>query len=473
MEVENDQGVQQAMNNDNLIDVTPEKDGGVLKKIIREGTGEETPSSGDKVFAHYVGKLLDGTVFDSSRERDALFDFTLGEGSVIKGWDIGIATMKKGEIAELTCKPEYAYGKAGSPPKIPPDATLIFEIELHDWNLEDLSTSHDGGIQRKIITKGEGYAKPNDGASVEVHLIGKWNNNVFEDREVTFTIGEGSESNILESIEHAIQSFKKGERSLIKLKPKYAYGDKGEPSLNIPPNADIEYEIHLKNFEKAKGSWEMDSDEKLEQSEISKNKGTTYFKAEKYSLAVKQYKKIIDFLEYETSLSDDDMKKRNSLMIAGYLNLALCNLKLNNYLEAIKYCDKVIELDPENEKGYFRRGMAYFSQNEFELSKKDFQSVLNIDPKNKAAHNQILNCNNKIKAQLDKERKTYRNMFEKFAKQDLEEMKKNQDGSLKTGVWMGPENEKNDVTMVGDSLEAGPVPGEEGSMNTEIDRAPA
>jgi FK506-binding protein 4/5 len=77
---------------------------------------------------HYVGKLLDGTVFDSSRERNQPFTFRLGEGMVIKGWEKGIASMRKGEIALLTCKPEYAYGKAGSPPKIPADATLQFEV---------------------------------------------------------------------------------------------------------------------------------------------------------------------------------------------------------------------------------------------------------------------------------------------------------------------------------------------------------
>lgn len=54
-------------------------------------------------------------------------------GSVIKAWDLGVATMKKGELARLTCKPEYAYGKNGSPPKIGPDATLIFEVELFEW----------------------------------------------------------------------------------------------------------------------------------------------------------------------------------------------------------------------------------------------------------------------------------------------------------------------------------------------------
>lgn len=456
-------------------DISPNNDGGIWKEIIREGTGEEFPSTGDVVSVHYVGRLLDGTIFDSSRDRGELFEFSLGKGSVIKGWDVGVATMKKGEVALLTCKPEYAYGEAGSPPKIPSNATLVFEVELFDLIWEDLSANKDGGIQRKIITSGEGgMGKPNDGAYVEVHLLGKVNDNVFEDKDINFVIGEGSENGIVEGVEQAVQKFKKGERSLIKLKPQYAFGAEGKLSENIPPNAEIEYEITLKNFEKAKGLWEMDSDEKLEQSEISKTKGTNYFKAGKYNLAIKQYKKIVHCLEYENSLADEDQKKRNALILAVYLNLALCNLKLENHLKVVKFCDKALDIDPGSEKGLFRRAQAYFFLKEYDLAKKDFQAVLNIDSNNKAAHNQILNCNNKIKAQLDKERQTYLNMFEKFAKQDLENMKKNQNGSMTTGVWMGPENEdKSEVTIVGDSLEAGPVPGEEGSLNSDTDRAPA
>ena len=57
----------------------------------------------------------------------------LNTGSVIKAWDLGVATMKCGELAMFTCKPKYAYGKKGSPPKVPPNATLIFEIELFEW----------------------------------------------------------------------------------------------------------------------------------------------------------------------------------------------------------------------------------------------------------------------------------------------------------------------------------------------------
>ena len=112
-----------------LIDVTEAQDGGILKEIKTEGSGG-TPQPGDKVIAHYTGTLEDGTKFDSSRDRGTPFDFTIGRGQVIKGWDQGFATMKKGERAVLTIKSDYGYGDRGSPPKIPGGATLLFDVEL-------------------------------------------------------------------------------------------------------------------------------------------------------------------------------------------------------------------------------------------------------------------------------------------------------------------------------------------------------
>ena len=106
---------------------------GILKEIIKEGQGDEQALTNDKVYVHYVGTLLDGTKFDSSRDRNEKFSFDLGRGQVIKAWDIGVATMRRGEICRLTCKSEYAYGENGSGEKIPPGATLIFEVELFDF----------------------------------------------------------------------------------------------------------------------------------------------------------------------------------------------------------------------------------------------------------------------------------------------------------------------------------------------------
>ena len=79
---------------------------------------------------HYVGTLTDGSKFDSSRERGLGFTFKLGAGQVIKGWDQGVAGMKVGQVRKLTIPPELAYGTRGFSPVIPPNSTLIFEVEL-------------------------------------------------------------------------------------------------------------------------------------------------------------------------------------------------------------------------------------------------------------------------------------------------------------------------------------------------------
>ena len=112
---------------DGFIDISG--DGGLLKKILQEGSGDY-PSAGDEVKAHYTGTLLDGTKFDSSRDRNKEFNFTLGRGQVIKGWDEGFASMKLGEKAILQCRSDYAYGERGSGAKIPGGATLNFDVEL-------------------------------------------------------------------------------------------------------------------------------------------------------------------------------------------------------------------------------------------------------------------------------------------------------------------------------------------------------
>ena len=83
---------------------------------------------------HYVGTLTaDSSKFDSSRDRDDTFKFDIGGGQVIKGWDKGVATMKKGEKSILRCTSEYGYGASGSPPNIPGGASLDFEVELFGW----------------------------------------------------------------------------------------------------------------------------------------------------------------------------------------------------------------------------------------------------------------------------------------------------------------------------------------------------
>ena len=99
------------------------------KEDIKLGTGEEA-KPGDKVSVHYSGTLTDGTKFDSSIDRGTPFEFTIGEGSVIQGWEIGVTGMKVGGKRKLTIPPDLGYGSEGAGDDIPPNSTLVFEIEL-------------------------------------------------------------------------------------------------------------------------------------------------------------------------------------------------------------------------------------------------------------------------------------------------------------------------------------------------------
>ena len=100
-------------------------------KFVDEKSGKgPAAKSGDEVRVHYVGTLVDGTKFDSSRDRNQPFDFPLGGGQVIRGWDEGVAGMRVGGLRKLIVPPSLGYGEQGAGDKIPPNATLIFTIEL-------------------------------------------------------------------------------------------------------------------------------------------------------------------------------------------------------------------------------------------------------------------------------------------------------------------------------------------------------
>jgi peptidylprolyl isomerase len=104
---------------------------GLKVEILQEGKGP-VPQKGQTVVVHYTGTLVDGKKFDSSRDRGQPFSFPLGAGQVIRGWDEGIGMLKVGSRARLTIPPQLGYGARGAGGVIPPNATLIFDVELLD-----------------------------------------------------------------------------------------------------------------------------------------------------------------------------------------------------------------------------------------------------------------------------------------------------------------------------------------------------
>ncbi len=125
---------QEEINNtiNSKFDNLQETDSGLRYVITEENPDGEQPQVGDNVSVHYEGRLIDGTVFDSSFKRNKPIEFPLGQRRVIAGWDEGIALMKKGEKATLVIPPDLGYGPRGAGGVIPPNAYLIFDVELVD-----------------------------------------------------------------------------------------------------------------------------------------------------------------------------------------------------------------------------------------------------------------------------------------------------------------------------------------------------
>lgn len=102
---------------------------GLQYAVLQPGTGAQ-PQPGQTVSVHYTGWLTDGTKFDSSRDRNAPLEFPIGQGRVIRGWDEGVAPMKIGEKRTLVIPPDLGYGARGAGGVIPPNAILVFNVEL-------------------------------------------------------------------------------------------------------------------------------------------------------------------------------------------------------------------------------------------------------------------------------------------------------------------------------------------------------
>eukprot|EP00668_Euglena_longa_P014933 GGOE01018972.1.p1 GENE.GGOE01018972.1~~GGOE01018972.1.p1 ORF type:complete len:464 (-),score=128.36 GGOE01018972.1:219-1580(-) len=397
------------------------KDGKLVKVIQTAGTGWEKPSSGAEVTVHYTGTLTDGTVFDSSRERDSPFVFKLGEGQVIRGWDEGVKTMKKGERATLRCAPEYAYGETGSPPKIPPNATLNFDVELLSWTeWKDVSANYkkDGTVMKKELVKGEGYETPDFDTIVVVSWklsVDGTNEAVEEKANVTTSIGS---EGIPTGLETGIESMKKGEKALIKIHPSV----RGTPEVHpvppsVPHDAVVVYEVTLHSFDQAPKSWKLkNASEKFEWANKRRAEGNELFKQGKVDGAKKKYKASLDFISSDYQMSDKEKEEAKGIKVLVHLNLAACEIKKGDWKTVLEDCNKVLELQPANAKALLRRGKAYNEMNQWFEAKADLQQVIDLVdcPEASDAKKELAKVVKKIKDQDAKDKRVFGGMFSRI-----------------------------------------------------------
>jgi len=469
---------------------------GITKEIITEADSAnwKKPKSGDDVTVHYVGTLeSDGTEFDSSRARAKPFNFLLGKGQVIQGWDKGVATMKQGEIAKFTLSPEFAYGEAGSEPKIPPNATLVFEVELISWVSKD-DLFQDGGVIKDEIHEGTGWKKPKEGDEIMITLkvTDKEETVLEEKKDFEYVLGSGALGNIAKACDKALTSMKKGEEAKLTCTKEYAGDDKADGTIislsldqiyetrdcsfakdkslmkkqvgegegyDMPKDAStvklkvvgatdgaaalpgfaattldftagngqvcdalesvvvdmkkgekavltctnpslcVEDKLGLKEikaekvvltlelveFEKAKDTWNMSEDEKLEFGVARKETGSDLFKRGRITLALERYKKVIDLFNHTDNFKEENKAKAKDLKKVCELNLAACHIKVKDYSAAKKSCTNVLKDERENVKALFRRAQADIALKNYMDAMADLKKCIELDSQNKAA----------------------------------------------------------------------------------------
>ncbi|HEX9922067.1 MAG TPA: FKBP-type peptidyl-prolyl cis-trans isomerase [Anaerolineae bacterium] len=228
---------------------------GLQYVITEEGSGE-APQAGDIVEVHYSGTLTDGTEFDSSYERGEPIRFPLGLGQVIPGWDEGIGLLNVGSKAKLVIPPELAYGEAGAGGVIPPNATLVFEVELVDILpgppeapsevAEADYTTTDSGLQYYDFEAGEGDS-PESGQTVVVHYTGwledgtMFDSSLMRGEAFEFPIGQGR---VIPGWDEGVGSMKIGGKRQLVIPAELAYGERGAGGV-IPPDAVLVFEVEL------------------------------------------------------------------------------------------------------------------------------------------------------------------------------------------------------------------------------------
>ncbi|WAR02281.1 FKBP5-like protein [Mya arenaria] len=380
------------------VDCTPNKDGGVIKKLLKTGIGEEFPNYGDRVYFRYTAykgdEMTEENIFDSSEKDGELFEYDCLRGKVIRGFELAVLSMRPGERSLIYLSADWGFGKSGAPPKVPENSSVIFDTEI---------------------------------ISVESHIRGECDGRVFMDKDINFFMGEGSseEHGIPPFIEPYLDHWKNGEEARIYFAAKHAYGPKGCTKYGIGPNKDLMFWINIKKYKRVEEYWELTYKEKMDRSDEYKTKGNKYFKNGEYELASKFYEETLDFVKHDLCMEGEEEKRRRNLLLVGNLNLAQAYLRMEKNREARDCCDEALTFDEHNVKAYFRRGLANFASMEYETAKKDFQKVLEIDPHNKQARNQIDKCTKTMNETIQSERELERRMMSGIGKQSDDD-----DGSL-------------------------------------------
>ncbi|KAG6640123.1 hypothetical protein I3843_10G141800 [Carya illinoinensis] len=393
---------------------------GVLKKVIYEGQGWESPREPYEVKAWISAKTGNGKLILSHTEGEPHF-FTFGKSEVPEGLEMGIGTMTRGEKAIIFVTSQYL---TPSPliPVIEGFEEVHFEVELvHFIQVRDMLG--DGRLIKRRIRDGKGEFPmdcPLHDSQLRVHYKGMLLNDekrVFYNTRVDnggqpleFSSGEGL---VPEGFEMSVRLMLPGEIALVTCPPDYAY-DKFPRPANVPEGAHIEWEIELLGFEMPKDWTGLNFKSIMDEAEKIRLTGNRLFKEGKFELAKAKYDKVLREFNHVNPQDDDEGKEFANTRNLLHLNVAACQLKLGECRKSIETCNKVLDANPAHVKALYRRGMAYMAAGDFEEARADFKMMMKSDKSSEAeATAALLKLQQKEQEVERKARKQFKGLFDK------------------------------------------------------------
>jgi len=285
----------------------------------------------------------------------------------------------------------------------------------------DVSLSGDGGVKKIIRCKAPEGAPgpPPKGSVVTAHYTGtletngtKFDSSVDRGTPFTFTIGQGQ---VIRGWDEGFASMKVGEKALLKIRYDYGYGAAGSPP-KIPPSADLNFEVELLAFkEKEKERWDMDHEERTAKTNSLKAEGTALFSAGKYKEAAAKYQDAAEMLADDEEVDDELPDEDRPLYAACWNNAAMSYMKLADWSEVVRTCNKVLKVESSNVKSLYRRGSARMKLGLLDVAKTDLTEAYRLEPSNKDVRKKLQELKDAMAEAKQKEKLAFGGLFGKVS----------------------------------------------------------
>lgn len=306
--------------------------------------------------------------------------------------------MKRGEKCRVVLASQYAYGAHGSPPKIPANATLVFEIELFEFDNEvDISKDKTRTLMKLDTKAATGSVNPSYDSSVKVsyNVLDDNGKEIVAQKEQSLVIGDET---LPQGVQYAICSLAAGGAAKFTIHPVHTLMD-----------TTTVWNIELLEVNNPPDPSDLSPAEKLATATTKKNEGNALFSQGKFELALKKYDFASSFTLW---VPGEEGKAAEELRTVCRLNAAQCLLKLRSYTEAEQRCTEVLKNDPHNIKGLYRRALARHALNNLSDAASDLKLLIETDSSHQEAIRELARVSAKIKAQEDKDRALFSKMFQ-------------------------------------------------------------